>query len=142
MQLLTREICEAMPMLYANDGKGMDAPVIVKFFTPDSNWTWYATEADAFVDKGFGLTQVSLAHVHCNARNELYLMEPDSRRLLVEEVTFFGLVKGHELELGYFSYNELLLARGPFGLGIERDMHFGSKTLGQCKEYEETGQWT
>lgn len=27
-------------------------------------------------------------------------------------------------ELGYVDYNELCSIRGPFGLGIERDMHF------------------
>ncbi len=32
----------------------MDAPVIVKFFTPTSNWTWYATEFEGD-DLFFGL---------------------------------------------------------------------------------------
>ena len=40
--------------------------------------------------------------------------------------TFFGLVDGHEKELGYFSLSELQSIKGRFGLGIERDMHFGS----------------
>ena len=41
----------------------------------------------------------------------------------------FGLVDGHEKELGYFSLNELQNAKGPSGLEIERDMHFNSKML-------------
>ena len=36
----------------------------------------------------------------------------------------FGLVDGHEKELGYFSLKELQNAKGPMGLEIERDMHF------------------
>lgn len=33
-------------MLYANEKLGLDALARVKFFTPDSNWTWYASEFD------------------------------------------------------------------------------------------------
>jgi len=39
--------------------------------------------------------------------------------------TFFGLVDGHEKEWGYFSLEELESVKGLFGLGIERDRHFG-----------------
>ena len=41
-----------------------------------------------------------------------------------EEKLFFGLVDGHEKELGYFSLPELESIKRPFGLGIERDIHF------------------
>lgn len=37
---------------------------------------------------------------------------------------FFGLVIGHEPELGYFSVDELEQVRGRLGLPIERDLHF------------------
>src|ERR1035437_829867 len=38
---------------------------------------------------------------------------------------FFGLVDGHEKELGYFLLSELQSVRGgPLGLKIERDMYF------------------
>ena len=36
----------------------------------------------------------------------------------------FGFVKGHEAEFGDFSLNELASLEGPFGLRVERDMHF------------------
>lgn len=36
----------------------------------------------------------------------------------------FGLVDGHEKELGYFSLDELQSVRGPMGLKIERDLYF------------------
>ena len=46
MILLTKALKKALPPLYANKSIGNEAKVVVKFFTPDSNWTWYATEFD------------------------------------------------------------------------------------------------
>lgn len=45
------------------------------------------------------------------------------------EDVFFGLVVGHETEMGYFSLSELLSVRGPLGLPIERDLYFIPKPL-------------
>ena len=42
---------------------------------------------------------------------------------------FFGLVDGHEKELGYFVLSELSNIRVRFGLGIERDIHFSGNRL-------------
>jgi Protein of unknown function (DUF2958) len=55
MKLLTAKIRAQLPVLYAQE-KCSDAIVYVKFFTPDSNWTWYATEFDG-EDLFFGLVQ-------------------------------------------------------------------------------------
>jgi len=44
MKLLTKEIIKRLPELGSQDIKGLDAEAIIKFFTPDSNWTWYASE--------------------------------------------------------------------------------------------------
>lgn len=41
---------------------------------------------------------------------------------------FFGWVEGHESEMGYFSLDELESIKGPFGLKIERDIHWDSNT--------------
>jgi hypothetical protein len=41
-----------------------------------------------------------------------------------KEKLFFGLVDGLEKELGYFSLPELESIVRPFGLKIERDIHF------------------
>lgn len=46
MALLSKELAEQLPRLYANEDLGLAAQALVKFFTPDSNWTWYATEYD------------------------------------------------------------------------------------------------
>lgn len=55
MKLLTKEILKKLPKLRAQDKKGMEAIVYVKFFTPDANWTWYATEYDPNTETFFGL---------------------------------------------------------------------------------------
>ena len=52
--LLPTEIKEQLPKLYANEELGLTAQALVKFFTPDSNWTWYASEFDG-QDIFFGL---------------------------------------------------------------------------------------
>jgi hypothetical protein len=97
MKLLTKEICASFPEWMSTDGQGDSAKVIAKFFTPDSNWTWYATEYDG-------------------------------------EDTFFGLVCGHETELGYFSLSELQSVKGPLGLAIERDRYLDPLTVGEARE--------
>ena len=46
MQLMTKEI-EKKALKYpfgSQESKELDAEIIVKFFHPFSNWTWYATE--------------------------------------------------------------------------------------------------
>jgi hypothetical protein len=90
--LLDDESKAKLPELYSGEEKGLDALAQVKFFTPDSNWTWYVSEFDG-------------------------------------EDIMFGLVSGFELELGYFSLKELKEARGPWGLPIERDLHYDPQTL-------------
>ena len=54
MKLLTKEVLKRLPKLYEQEEKGLEATAYVKFFTPDSNWTWYATEFDG-KDTFFGL---------------------------------------------------------------------------------------
>ncbi len=89
MKLLTAAIRRALPPLGSTEPLGLDAPVIVKFFTPSSGWSWYATEFDG-------------------------------------EDTFFGLVDGFEKELGTFSLRELESVRARYGIGVERDLYFGT----------------
>jgi hypothetical protein len=55
MKLLTEEIRRRLPALYATE-KDKDPIIQVKFFTPWSNWTWYATEFDG-EDSFFGLVE-------------------------------------------------------------------------------------
>lgn len=44
----------------------------------------------------------------------------------------FGLVVGHERELGYFSLDELLSLRGPLRLPVERDLYWQPTPLSKC----------
>tara|TARA_R110002051_G_scaffold154430_2_gene226591 strand:- start:6 stop:359 length:354 start_codon:yes stop_codon:yes gene_type:complete len=44
--------------------------------------------------------------------------------------TFFGLVELHEREWGYFKLSELESLDVGFGLGIERDIHWGNESDG------------
>ena len=55
MKLLTKAIRRRLPMLRATEHVA-DPVAQVKFFTPWTNWTWYATEFDG-VDTFFGLVQ-------------------------------------------------------------------------------------
>jgi hypothetical protein len=49
MELLPADVRERLPKLYTQDGN-RDPVVQVKYFTPDSSWTWYATEGQAEED--------------------------------------------------------------------------------------------
>ena len=52
MQLLTNDLRTKLPQLYTAEHEN-DPQIICKFFTPDSNWTWYAIEFDG-ADTFFG----------------------------------------------------------------------------------------
>jgi hypothetical protein len=103
MKLLPKEIRKKLPPLYAQESKGGKAVVHLKLFTPDSSWSWYITEGSSIQDESG--TEV--------------------------DFHFFGLVDGHEKELGYVALSELESVRGPMGLQIERDLHWQPKTLGE-----------
>lgn len=45
MKLMTKEILAKIPALYSQENNP-DPMVVVKFFCPWGNWTWYATEYD------------------------------------------------------------------------------------------------
>lgn len=44
MNLMTKELEARFAAVGGQDGKGDEAIVIAKFFTPDSSWTWFPTE--------------------------------------------------------------------------------------------------
>ena len=96
MKLLTEELRKKLPPLYSQDGKGGKAIAYLRFFTPDSGFTWWITEGSPIKD-GNG--------------NEV-------------DFHFFGLVEAQDKELGYVSLSELENVHGPMGLPIERDLHF------------------
>jgi hypothetical protein len=89
MELLTEELRRTLPPLYSQE-KAVDPIAYIKYFTPDSSWTWWVTEGS-----------------------------PDG-----DDFRFFGYVRGIEEEWGYFLLSELEQVRGPYGLQVERDLHF------------------
>jgi hypothetical protein len=105
MMMLTKEILNRIPKIGTQDGLGGNAIIHVKFFTPWSNWTWYALEGEPMLDED---------------GNETDFM-------------FFGYVEGLENEYGSFTLNELASVRGPVGLRIERDRYFGPTPLSTIK---------
>jgi len=100
VKLLTKELRRKIPSLYSTENDA-DPIVQAKFFTPDSNWTWYIIEFDG-------------------------------------KDIFYGYVVGFEAELGYFSLSELENVRGPFGLKVERDLHFKPIPLSKITSGEVT----
>ena len=56
MDLMPDDVRKMLPGLYAQEKLGPDAVAFVKYFTPDSSWTWYATEFDG-EDTFFGLVE-------------------------------------------------------------------------------------
>ncbi len=46
MELLPKEIADALPPLRSQDGLGLDATAHLKLFTPDAGWTWSVTEGE------------------------------------------------------------------------------------------------
>jgi hypothetical protein len=103
MKLLTKALAKSLPPLGATDGK--DPMVKVKFFDPCGSWTWYVVEGSAIMGDG----------------TEVPIKDANGKET---DILFFGLVKGFEKELGYFSLSELQSISGPLGLGIERDLYF------------------
>lgn len=98
MKLLTAAIIKKLLSQKPYETEAQDvSPIIVKFFAPFSNWTWYVIEGS---------------------------QDPETK-----DWQFFGLVEGHEKELGYFWLSELESVKGLFGLGIERDMYFDGMVL-------------
>ena len=53
MTLFPEEIRKQLPPLYSQEHE-QDPMVYVKFFHPNSHWTWYATEFDPYHGMFFG----------------------------------------------------------------------------------------
>jgi len=95
MKLMTKAIEKQIPALNSTEiVPTAEKVAIVKFFNPSGAGTWYAVEGER----------------------------------VGEDFEFFGFVEsplGPDCsEWGYFRLSELESVRGPFGLGIERDIHW------------------
>jgi hypothetical protein len=105
MHLLTQAIRRKLPPLYANEEQGTDALAIVMFFTPDSSWTWYASEFDGD-DLFFGLAvgvEPELGYFRLSElqsiRGQLHL--PVERDKFFQPTPLRELLDKHEQERSY-----------------------------------------
>ena len=135
MKLLTKELMRQIPMIHStNDVSLEDKIIVAKFFTPDSNWTWFVVEGETYVD---GTT------------DEWDASDPPERKAISLsdalldgygpdnlDILFFGVVRGFELEWGYFALEELQSVRGPLGLAIERDLYWTPKKWSEIPDWE------
>ena len=99
-ELFDHKSREQLPVLYANEELGLDALARVKFFTPDSFWTWYASEFDG-EDIFFGLVsgmEVELGYFSLKELEEVVgpLGLPIERDLYFEPKTLRKLKELHD----------------------------------------------
>ena len=101
MKLLTKEIEEKFKKypIGSQEGKGLNAKVLVKFFNPAGAGTWFILEAEKMDDGDY----------------EMY--------------GYCHLGYDDLAEFGYVMLSELQEFKGTFGLGIERDKFLGDVTL-------------
>lgn len=101
MQLLTQELRKALPPLYNGEEQGTAALALVKFFTPDAGWTWYASEFDG-EDTFFGLCVGDEAELGYFSLSELESLRgklglPVERDLYFEPTSLDLLLQTHRL---------------------------------------------
>ncbi len=101
MKLLTQEIIKKLPALYSQE-KVSDPICNLKFFTPDSSFTWYIIEGRK---------------------------EENDDWLFFGKVVSHLCPSG---ELGYVMLSQLQSVRGSLGLPVERDKFWSPKPLSQC----------
>ena len=105
-KLLTQEIREKLPPLYAQEGKGMEAIAYVRFFHPYGSGTWYATEFDG-EDSFFGWAEIQPG---CGELGYFSLKELESLEARINGKVIPGLQ------------------------AIERDIHFEPRPLNEIEE--------
>lgn len=108
MKLITKELRELLlkqgDATRANPTRDMSNDRVVKLFTPWSSCTWFVTEAEC--------------------------VDGDSARADLLLFGFADLGDPACAEYGYTLLSDLLALRGPFGLKVERDMHFNKTREG------------
>ena len=97
MKLLTKAIEKKLPALNSQDGKGLEQKAVVKFFTPWSNWRWYASEYDPEEKMFFGLVDGEVKELGCWRLSDLQ-----------EATGPFGLMIERDLYFDSISLRELM----------------------------------
>ena len=123
MKLLTKEIEAKLPKLYSQE-KVKDPVIIVKFFTPWSNWTWFVIEGEK-VDGNwqfFGMVHGLEHEIGYFNLNELESLT-GPMGLKIERDKFFGYdhklneFRGTKIEINIQSkeWNDLVMIAGERG---------------------------
>lgn len=99
-ELLPDEIREKLPKLYETEEIGLLAVAIVKYFSPDGGWTWYASEFDG-EDIFFGLVdgfETELGYFSLSELQEIRgsLGLPIERDLYYQPKTLKDLIELHK----------------------------------------------
>ena len=102
MKLLTEEIKKTLPPLYSQENE-TDPLAHIKYFTPDSGWSWYVLEGQK---------------------------QEDGDWLFFAKVVSPIVPEG---EIGYVCLSQLKEIRGSLGLPVERDLWFKATPISQCK---------
>ena len=102
--LLDNESRDMLPPLYSGEEKGLGALAQVKFLTPDSSWTWYASEFDG-EDIFFGLViglEIELGYFSLSELKSVKgpLGLPIERDLHYESKTLQELMEKHRNDRG------------------------------------------
>jgi len=102
MELMTKHIEKELPALYSQE-EVADPVCLLKYFTPDSSFTWYILEGQK---------------------------QEDGDWLFFGKVVSSLCPEG---ELGYVMLSQIREVRGGLGLPVERDLYFDPKPLSKCK---------
>jgi hypothetical protein len=108
-KLILKPIAKALAKADTNDGSTPD-PIILKLFTPWGGCTW-------FIVSGTPLDAINGEATTVENAKDWHLFG------------FCDLGDARCAELGYVLLSELQSIRGPFGLKIERDIHFDDQSL-------------
>ena len=66
-----------------------------------------------------------------SGQGDWYIIEGNKEE---DDYILYGLCRIFEYEFGYVSLNELKSVKGPFGLGIERDMYWTERPVSEVRK--------
>lgn len=126
-QLLTDDDRALLPGPYETEQQGDAAVAYVRLSVPGTYWEWFIVEAAAVVEEADRTVELSLQAAA--DRGLRAIGDRDETGELVV-VLFFGLVNGHDVEMGYFSLGELLSITG---FPVVRDNSWQARPMGEVR---------
>jgi hypothetical protein len=127
MKLMTKEIEKEFKKIGRQEDV-KDPIVVCKFFNPSGAGTWLATELYYVIRRRGANGEEEIIEVEASKTNG----QVDGK---IVDMNFYGYVSifgDHNDEWGYFSLSELGSVKGPFGLGIERDLYFDPQPISKA----------